>query len=71
MVYREDNKGANSCLETMKGQPETLQEVEKVYEMSERYDVHLEFQWLPRTDAVISIADSLSCVVDDATNSHL
>jgi hypothetical protein len=46
----------------MKGRGSILPVVKQIYDLARRYDVHIDFQWLPRTSAVIQRADALSHV---------
>jgi hypothetical protein len=64
LVYQGDNQAAIHCLRSMKGQGRILPVVKQVYELARLYDVHVDFQWLPRTSEVIQRADALSRVVD-------
>jgi hypothetical protein len=64
LVYQGDNQAAIHCLRSMKGRGSILPVVKQIYDLARRYDVHIDFQWLPGTSAVIQRADALSRVVD-------
>jgi hypothetical protein len=66
LVFQGDNQAAIHCLRSMKGRGSILPVVKQIYDLARRFDVHIDFQWLPRTSAVIQRADALSRVVDQS-----
>ncbi|KAK9841576.1 hypothetical protein WJX74_008183 [Apatococcus lobatus] len=59
-----DSQVAVALLKGLKGAGESLQEVKAIYSILMAHDMEMDWQWLPRTDQIMELADAFSKETD-------
>ena len=60
LLYIGDNEGCISDLQHMRGQGDIFKVVKQLYLYAKDWDVELDFQWVPRSDDELKVADAYS-----------